>query len=229
VDGRAGFISSAGPLRKLAIANFATKMARLNAVMEHANGNTHVATLNAWRDRGFEADFIQDLTRGEGEPKATTARELLTFLCTGSPAARLAFQEILSAKSLEKLDKARYKHHQKLIIAEIIPGNALYLQILLRCALIDARVMHAGMSNRAKGDLVDLFNDPNSTFKVMIMMYDVGAVGLNLHIACDRVLCASIAKSRAQEAQVGGRALRVSQSQSSSSNLTPKVLFMASH
>jgi hypothetical protein len=73
VDDRVSFISAAGPLRKLAMANFATKMARLNAVMGHADGNTHVATLHSWRDRGFEADFIQDLTRDAGKPKARTA------------------------------------------------------------------------------------------------------------------------------------------------------------
>ena len=54
--------------------------AGLNAVMEHMKSNTHVATLQSWRDRGFEADFIQDLTRGAGEKKASTAAELLKYL-----------------------------------------------------------------------------------------------------------------------------------------------------
>jgi SNF2 family DNA or RNA helicase len=62
---------------------------------------------------------------------------------------------------------------------------------VLRTALIDARVMHAGLSNKAKGDLVELFNNLDSSFKVLIMMYDVGAVGLNLQFACDRVFIAS--------------------------------------
>ena len=161
------------------MANFATKMARLNAVMECVKSNTHVATLTSWRDQGFEADFIQDLTRGAGEKKVLTARELLEYLCDGSPVARLTFQEILTVKCIEEIDKSYWKSHQKLIIAESHPGNAFYLHILLRCALIDARVMHAGLSNRAKSELVDLFNDPQSTLQVLIMMFDVGAVGLN--------------------------------------------------
>lgn len=95
-------------------------------------------------------------------------------------------------------------------MAETTPSNAWYLSVLLRTALIDGRVMHAGLSNRAKGDLVQLFNDPTSSFKVLIMMYDVGAVGLNLQPACNRVFISTIAKMRAQEAQVAGRVLRVS-------------------
>jgi hypothetical protein len=70
--------------------------------------------------------------------------------------------------------------------------------------------MHAGLSNRAKSQLCDLFNEAKSTFKVLIMMYDVGAVGLNLHIACDRVLALAIPRSEGQSAQVAGRANRVS-------------------
>ena len=218
---KGGFISAAQPLRKLNIANFSTKLARLDALMEKAGGNTLVATLNAWRDRGFEADFVQDLTRGAGEHKATSARELLVFLCEGSPAARLLFQEILTTKVLQKVNKAQFGHHQKLIVAESTTANAFYLQVLLRCALIDGRVMHAGFSNRAKSELIEMFNNPNSSLKVMIMMYDVGGAGLNLHLACNSVLLLSIARSKAQETQIAGRALRVS----CSKPLYIKVLF----
>ena len=66
--------------------------------------------------------------------------------------------------------------------------------MLLQCALIDAHVIHTGLSNRIKSELVDLFNDANGSFKVMILIYDMRAVGLNLHVAYDRVLCASYAK-----------------------------------
>lgn len=117
---------------------------------------------------------------------------------------------MLAAKSLEKLDEAKWKQHQKLISADSTPPCAWYLEVLLRTALIDGRVMHAGLSNRAKSQLCDLLNEAESTFKVLIMMYDVGAVGLNLHIACDRVLALAIPRSEGQSAQVAGRANRVS-------------------
>jgi hypothetical protein len=209
VDKKATFLSAARALRKLNIANFSTKLARLDAIMQKAGGNTHVATLSAWRDRGFEGDFIQDLTRGAGEPKSKSAKELLSYLCDGSPAARLLFQQILSGRIIEKVNKALYGHHQKMIVAESITLNAFYLQVLLRSALIDGRVMHAGLSNRSRSELVEIFNDPESSLKVLILMYDVGGAGLNLHGACNDVLLLSIGGSRAQEAQVAGRALRV--------------------
>lgn len=44
---QACFISAAAPLRRLAIANFSTKLARLNAVLENADSSTHAATLNS--------------------------------------------------------------------------------------------------------------------------------------------------------------------------------------
>jgi hypothetical protein len=106
-----GFIGGTRALRKLAIANFSTKLARLNQIMEHSHGDTHVKTLQRWRDAGREVEFVQDLTRGIGEPQSTTAKELILYLCEGSPAARLCFQEVLAAKSLEKLDEAKWKQH----------------------------------------------------------------------------------------------------------------------
>lgn len=123
---------------------------------------------------------------------------------------RLVFQELLSIKAIELVDKERYKSRQKLLIGETIPVNAFYLQTVLRKCLVDARIFHADLSHQAKSNIVDLFNDPQSSLKVLIMMYDVGAVGLNLHTACDTVLIASIPRSRGQESQLAGHALRVS-------------------
>lgn len=209
-DNTGGFISATRSLRKLGIANFSTKLARLNLAMEKVDGNTHVMQLRRWREEGLEAEFIHELTRGPGEPKAKTARELIKYLCEGSPSCRAVFQEILATKALEKLDKQRYKHHQKLIVVESIPACAWYLEALCRAALIDARWMHAGLSIQARTELCDLFNDPHSSVRVLIMIYEVGAVGLNLHVACDRVLSIAIPKSEAHNAQAAGRVNRVS-------------------
>jgi hypothetical protein len=100
-------VSTARALRKLAMANFATKIVRLNAVTEHVGRNTHVATLASWRDPGFEADFTQNLTRGKGESRARTAIKLLTFLCDGSPVGRPVFQEILIIEAPERVDRSQ--------------------------------------------------------------------------------------------------------------------------
>jgi SNF2 family DNA or RNA helicase len=150
------------------------------------------------------------LTRGKGEPDAKTAADLLRFLCHGCPTARLVLQEILTHKILEEVNKEIYGHHQKLVISEKVPANALYLSLLLRAGLIDTRVIHAGLSNGARSQLVKLFNDPNSSLKVLIMMFNVSAVGLNLEKAYDRVVIVSIPRNRSQDAQLGRRVDRVS-------------------
>lgn len=91
------------------MANFSTKLTRLNAIIGSANGDTYVSTLSKGRDSAFGAEFIQDLVRGPGERKARTARELIKYLCSGSPVARAAFQELLTIKALEKLFSLRKK------------------------------------------------------------------------------------------------------------------------
>ncbi|KAL3464256.1 hypothetical protein BJX64DRAFT_286678 [Aspergillus heterothallicus] len=203
------FMAAPRALRKLGIANFGTKMARLNAVMESVNGNTHVDTVRDWREKGLDAQFLYDLTRGEGETAAQTADSLISYLTEGSSVIRLVFQELLTMKVVERVNKTAFGHHQKIIVGETLPANAFYLQQVLRACLIDARVFHADLSHQAKTNMVDLFNDEYSTFKVLIMLYDVGAVGLNLHKACNRVIIASLPRSRAQESQLAGRALRI--------------------
>lgn len=70
--------------------------------------------------------------------------------------------------------------------------------------------MHAGLSNNGKSALVSLFNDAQSSLKVLILLVDVGANGLNMHVACDEVIIGSIPPSKQIEGQIGGRALRVS-------------------
>ncbi|OQE88653.1 hypothetical protein PENNAL_c0016G02803 [Penicillium nalgiovense] len=53
-----------------------------------------------------------------------------------------------------------------------------------------------------------MFNDAKSDLQVLVMTYDVGTVGLNLYMACDRVTLSSSGRSWEQESQVIGRCLR---------------------
>ncbi|RDW62917.1 uncharacterized protein DSM5745_10028 [Aspergillus mulundensis] len=206
---RPRFFGQTTPLRRLGMAAFSTKMARLNAVMESSKGNTFVETLRLWRAKQLNASFIHDLTRGEGEQRANTANDLISYLVEGCPVARLVCQEILAIKALEPVNKEFFGHHQKLIVGEVLPANAFYLQEILRACLIDARVFHADLSHQARSQMVDLFNNPQSTLKVLIMLYDVGSIGLNLHKACNHVVIASLPRSRGQESQLAGRASRI--------------------
>ena len=110
-----------GPLRELGMCNFSTVLARLNAKIVQTRGNTHVATLQIWRDDGREAEWIHMMTRGPGEPRATTASEPAYALVKGGPSIHLVLREILNGKVLEALDWDRYKRHQKLMIGSRRP------------------------------------------------------------------------------------------------------------
>lgn len=57
--------------------------------------------------------------------------------------------------------------------------------------------MERDLSNTEKGLLVELFNDTTSTLQVLIMLYDVGAIGLYIHIACDEVPVATVERAHA--------------------------------
>jgi len=61
------------------------------------------------------------MTRGPGEPRATTASEPAYALVKGGPSIHLVLREILNGKILEALDWDRYKRHQKLMIGSRRP------------------------------------------------------------------------------------------------------------
>ena len=118
-------------------------MVRLDATMEMSNGNTHVATLQKWRETGKEAEFLVEMTRGAGEAKPQTASEVAQFLCKGSPTMSLICHEILAARIIDPLDTEKYKQHHKLIIGEATPANAYWIMAAIRAMQIDARILHA--------------------------------------------------------------------------------------
>ncbi|THY35395.1 hypothetical protein D6D01_01353 [Aureobasidium pullulans] len=136
------------------------------------------------------------MTRGPGESNASSASELAQALVKRGPSIRLVLREILDGKGLEALDWDRYKRHQKLMIREQTPTSAWMLRAVLRCLKIDAWVMHSGLFNKARDDIVRLANKPRSTFKCLVMMFDMGGTGLVIHHANDRVVITSIARSR---------------------------------
>ncbi|KAG9903748.1 DUF1765-domain-containing protein, partial [Aureobasidium melanogenum] len=156
----------------------------------------------------MECQGFFERRKGEGVPSnkhVETPTLGVEVFGKGSPISALAMAELLEMRALDKLDPDGLGHHQKLIIGEATPANAYYLQAALRACLVDARILHTSLSNTAKARLVDKFNDAKDALKCLIMMYDVGAVGLNLHHSCNRVLIASIARSFALEEQPCGK------------------------
>ncbi|KAJ5487133.1 hypothetical protein N7530_001433 [Penicillium desertorum] len=68
--------------------------------------------------------------------------------------------------------------------------------------------MHAKLNDQERRSLVENFNDPKSNLKVMIITYNIGSVGLNLHEACDFVILSAPGRNWSQEAQAFGRCLQ---------------------
>ncbi|KAJ6176868.1 Helicase C-terminal [Penicillium canescens] len=167
-------------LRTLPIANCSSVLARMNEKLESISRNTYVA-------------FLADLRTK----------------VHGSPCLRVALNEILVRKVLNPVNPNRWNHHQKLIVVESQPVNAWFIETVLRTLLIGVRSFHSALNAQERDTLVESFNDPKSDLRVLVMTYDVGTVGLNLHVACDRIVLSSPGKSWGQESQAIGRCLRV--------------------
>ena len=98
---------------------------------------------------------------------------------------------------------------RKLIITEDIPLVAWFWEIVYRYLYIETEVLHSGLNNEARWSLVQSFNNINSPLKVLILMYNVGAQGVNLDQCCCRVLVATAAINASPEIQAWGRVIRV--------------------
>ncbi|KAJ5833227.1 hypothetical protein N7474_001538 [Penicillium riverlandense] len=192
-------------LRQFSIIGFSIIGARLNRLMEATGRNTYVRQLAHWRMQFRAGEFIHKMTRRKGDiGRIKFARDLIKHLAYGSPAIRLVCKQILEIRAVEALQK-HSRRYQRLLIGESHPFNAWFLEAFLREMLIDARVFHSGLDNSERAKLVKEFNDPESSIQCLIMTYNVGAIGLNLHEACKRVVITSIGINRAQESQLAGR------------------------
>ncbi len=56
---------------------------------------------------------------------------------------------------------------------------------------IYTEVLHSGLNNEARWKPLQLFNNPESPLKVLVLMYNVGAQGVHLDPCCCRVLVAT--------------------------------------
>ncbi|KAJ5188427.1 SNF2-like protein [Penicillium cf. griseofulvum] len=163
-----------------------------------STGNrTSVAQLNKGRDQGLTGEWIHRVVRQEGELlwPVQSAIKLVHYLVEGSPRLRAILHLIHHYGVLEAANPAQYSHHQKALIVECCPLNAWYLEVVLNAALIGTRAMHVNLNEQERKSLVDNFNDPNSSLKIIITTYDIGSVGLNLYEACDLVILSALGRS----------------------------------
>lgn len=62
------------------------------------------------------------------------------------------------------------------------------METVLRAALVNARAIHSKPSIPEREVLKKKSNDPASDLQVLIITYDLGWLGLNLHEACNCVI-----------------------------------------
>lgn len=71
-------------------------------------------------------------------------------------------------------------HPNKIIITEDTPLIAWFYEIVLRFLYVEAEVLHSGLSQPDRISLVRRFNDAKDPLKALILVYTVGAQGVNL-------------------------------------------------
>ena len=168
--------------------------------------NTLVKDMEGYRARGHSADWFIAMTHQLGDPSTGSRAEKLQYLAEGSPTLRYLLSQIR--------DYLLQPHPEgkaiKLLVAEDTPIVAWYWEMVSRFLYVDARVLHSGLTNEERRKLVEDFNTPSASIKVLIMMYNVGSQGTNLDPCCSRVIVATGAINASLEIQAWGRLIRVS-------------------
>ena len=159
--------------------------------------------INIFREKRFDAEWFIKFVWRPGDRLISTRLDKLRFLCHGSPKLRILLHHIY----MHILNGSR----EKLLVCEATTLSAYFWEIAVRFIFVKTRVMHSGLDPVQRTELITQFNDPNDALKVLIIMYDVSAQGLNLHHACGRAVVMTSARNAAIELQAWGRILRVSQ------------------
>ena len=171
--------------------------------MRSVGYNTLVRDMQIFRAQGRTVDWIINMTAKEGDPSTETRLEKLRFLAEGSPTFRFILSQI------RDYVLSTGQKPNKLIITEDTPLTAWYWEVVLNFLYIETEVLHSGLTNPERWALVKKFNDEKSSLRILILMYNVGAQGINLDPCCPRVLVATAAINASLEIQAWGRVIRV--------------------
>jgi hypothetical protein len=192
-------------MRELLLGTMSTKLRLFNAICKNLDTNTLVDTLQDQRDRGFDSfRFVQFLSLQLKLATPTTALGYLQFLTEGSPLLRSILYLVLHQDRF-----LQPRRNGKLLITEDVPLNAMFLEWALNLIGVETALFHAGLTQGERFDLQAEFEDPKKSLTVLIILYDVGGVGLNLWADCHTVIMATAAKNEGAEKQGAGRVIRV--------------------
>lgn len=173
--------------------------------MNELGRSTLVEDLDAFRGSEYGVDWFVQLVWRPGDIPITNRAELIRFLCYGSPKLRYILRQIRDHLLSGEENK------NKLLILEDVPVTPWFYELALQELHIPAATLHSGIRDpRERQKLIDEFNDPDSPLRVLIIMYNISAQGVNLDRAFSRVIVSIAAVNAALEIQGWGRVLRVS-------------------
>ncbi|KAI9782077.1 MAG: hypothetical protein M1839_005423 [Geoglossum umbratile] len=201
-----------GPLRDMAIASASVLLGRFNLFICQAGFKTLVDDLALYREYGFAARWFIQFVWRDGDPILKTRLDMLRYLCYGSPTLRQILYDVLTyVLPTISEDGEKITRGEKLIIPEATPIVAYFWEFCLRFVYVHATVLHSGLSNSRRQELMDDFNDPEGKTQVLIIMHDVSCQGINIHYDCHRITIPTCPRSASLEFQIWGRVLRVMQ------------------
>ena len=193
------------PLRHLTLASASLLLSRLDRMLRKIGHNTLVNDINRFRAKGVTAHHIINLVKREGDSDVTTGSEKLKFLTYGSP----TMKSILYQIHTYVLPHIVTEKPRKLLITEDVALKAFFWDSVCNFAYVETEVLHAGLTDLERVNLVKRFSDPKDSLLILIIMYQVSAQGVNLDRCCCRVLVATPAINTPSEIQAWSRVIRV--------------------
>ena len=194
-----------GSLRRLTICAASTLMERFNQTMHTLGRSALVEDMSNLRSRGFNANQTIDMVHQRGDVYPSNGFEKLRFLAKGSPALRFILYQVDTYMLPANIDGKP----QKLLLTEDVPLCAQFWEMVLNMIYVETAVLHAGLSDPERVELVRRFNDPENGLLILIIMHSVSSQGVNLDRCCSRVLVVTNAVNAPLEYQSWGRLIRV--------------------
>jgi hypothetical protein len=199
------FPAITGPLRKLAIAAASTKLARLDRELEACGYSSLVEDMDGYRSLNHDLTWMVGLVHQPTEgARPTTRLGEIRYMLEGSPLGRFLFGKVKDCLD----DTSNSK--KKILCIEDIPLSGWNWETLLKAVYVDVKVLYSSTSTTERQKAVDDFNDPNSSLKVLVLLYNVGgAQGTNLDKSCNQAIVLMPAINSMLEIQAWGRIIRV--------------------
>jgi hypothetical protein len=190
-------------MRELVIITGSTQAAKFNMICAELDANTLVKTLDEHRLHGWTAfDVVKFMCKAMKIQPPKTAYGYAVFMMHGSPMLRGLVHEVLT--------HIKDKRPGKILVTEDIPLLAWWWDLTLNLLGVKTITFHSALTASERDKMIVRFNDPNDDLGVMILPYDVGALGMNCQGDCSEVNVMTAAKNQGTETQAIMRPVRVS-------------------